>query len=251
MDGSRVGQALRALRRSRKLRQVDVARAARLSQSTVSAIECGRWGTLTVDALRQVFEAVGADFVCIVRYRGAEIDRLLDARHADVSIAVAALLRQHGWIVLSEVSFNQFGDRGSVDLLAWHPGTRTLLVVEVKSEIASAEETLRRLDVKARLGPELAKERFGVRPARVVRLLALSDRTANRDRVARLDGLFGSTFPLRGRALRLWLRQPGPVPAGVPGGLLFVDVPRNTSRDGVTVGPKRVRRPRETSPGAS
>lgn len=245
MDESRVGPALRALRRARGLRQVDVAKRAGLSRATVSAIECGDWDTMTIDGLRRAFDAVGARFVCLVRYRGGDLDRLLDERHAATSIAVAALLRRRGWIVLGEVSFNSYGDRGSVDLLAWHAATRTLLVVEVKTDIASAEEMLRRLDVKARLGPELAKERFGARPARVVRLLAVTERTANRDRVARLEGLLRDAFPLRGAALRAWLRAPGSLPAGAAGGLLFVDPSRNAVPGGVTVGPKRVRRPRE------
>jgi hypothetical protein len=40
------------------------------------------------------------------------------------------------------VTFSIYGERGSIDLLAWHSETRTLLVVELKSELTSIEETL-------------------------------------------------------------------------------------------------------------
>jgi hypothetical protein len=58
-----------------------------------------------------------------------------------------------------------FGERGSIDLLAWHESSRTLLVIELKTELTSVEETLRRHDSKVRLAPGIARERFGwIRP---------------------------------------------------------------------------------------
>lgn len=238
MDERRVGRALRVLRRTRGLRQSDVAERADVSQATVSAIERGHWSTTSLRTLERVFDVVEADVAVVVRYRGGELDRLLDEGHAATVAELATFLRADGWRVDAEVSFNHYGDRGSIDLLAYHTATRTLLVVEVKTEIASAEETLRRLDVKARVAPLLAPERFGEKPARVVRLLAVRSSTVNRQRVARLETLFGPTFPLRGRALAAWLRSPGPIVGGRPGGLLFV---RNIAPADRTHGVRRVR----------
>ena len=62
MDDIRVGMALRSLRLRAGLRQIDVARAAGVSQSLVSAVECGRLATLPVGTLRRIFAAVGAGF---------------------------------------------------------------------------------------------------------------------------------------------------------------------------------------------
>jgi hypothetical protein len=70
---------------------------------------------------------------------------------------VLGTLRAGGWTTAVEVTFNHYGDRGSIDVLAVHPVARIALVVEVKTEITSAEETLRRLDVKVRLGAGLAR----------------------------------------------------------------------------------------------
>jgi transcriptional regulator with XRE-family HTH domain len=240
MNERRVGRALRAIRQARRLRQGDVAAAAGFSRATVSAIEGGRWQATTVRTLAAVFDAVGADLDVIVRYRGAELDRLLDAGHAAIVMALATDLRELGWRVEVEVSFNDFGDRGSIDLLAYHPATRTLLVIEVKTELASAEETLRRLDIKVRVAPKLAVARFGERPARVVRLLAIRASSANRARVAKLEPLLGPLFPMRGRALTTWLQSLGPSPGRGAGGLLFI---RNVSRADVTNRERRVRGP--------
>jgi transcriptional regulator with XRE-family HTH domain len=232
----RVGRSFRAIRRSQGVRQVDVAQVAGCSQGLVSAIERGHCAAISLAALGRVFAALGADVDVIVRYRGADLDRLLDERHAAAAMAVLPLLRKHGWGVISEVTFNHYGDRGSIDLLAFHPPTRTALVVEVKTELVSAEETLRRLDVKVRIAPSLVPDRVGERAARVVGLLAVVDSTANRSRVARLAPLLETAFPLRSAELRHWLRAPGPA----IGGLLFV---RNTSPGIRTRGSRRVRRP--------
>lgn len=240
MDERRVGRAFHVLRRAGGLRQRDVATRAGVAQASVSAIERGRRSTTSLRTLERVFDVVEADIAVVVRYRGGELDRLLDEGHAATVSQLATLLRADGWRVDVEVSFNHYGDRGSIDLLAYHPATRTLLVVEVKTEVASAEETLRRLDVKVRVAPLLAPERFGEAPARVIRLLAVRASSANRQRVARLETLFGPTFPMRGRALAAWLRSPGPIVGGRPGGLLFV---RNIAPADRTHGVARVRAP--------
>lgn len=217
-----------------------------VSQSTVSQIELGRWDAMSVRTLCRVFDAVEADIDIGVRHRGGWLDRLLDERHASTASAVSHRLSTHGWVVTPEVSFNHFGDRGSVDLLALHPSSRLLLVVEVKSEIASAEEMLRRLDVKARLGRTIASERLGVAPVGVARLLAVRASSANRDRVGRLDLLLGPAFPLRGSALDRWLRAPLPLGRQQAAGLMFV---RDTSPTGRKDGRRAIRGP-DPSPGS-
>ncbi len=122
--------------------------------------------------------------------------------------AVVRRLGALGWEVRPEVSFAVFGERGSIDVVAWHAATRTLLVVEVKTELTSVEETLRRHDVKVRLAATVVGERFGWRPARVARLLVLPDATTPRRQVARHEAVLRSAYPLRGPALRGWLAAP-------------------------------------------
>lgn len=203
-----IGRSLRALRHRARLRQEDLAKAAGVSQQLISKVEAGRLDAISTRTLRKIFEAVGADVLTIVRWRGGELDRLLDAGHAAVVGHVCTILRERGWEVLAEVTFSVYGERGSIDVLAWHPGRRTLLVIEVKTEITSAEETLRRHDVKVRLAPGIGRERFGAAPARVARLLIVADDTTNRRRVERLGPVLDTAYPARGRQVRDWLADP-------------------------------------------
>lgn len=211
-----------------------------MSQDLVSALERGRIEAVQVRTLRKVAAALGAEVVISMRWRGGELDRLLDEGHAALSGAVVRVLERHGWEVRPEVSFAVWGERGSIDLLAWHAATRTLLVIEVKSELTSAEETLRRLDVKSRLAVDIARERFGWDVGRTVRALVLPETSTSRRRVARHDALFQARFSLRGLVARAWVARPeGVVPRGI---LLFQAL---TTGDRASRGPvsrKRIRR---------
>jgi len=220
MDDIRVGRLLRALRRRRGWRQADVAGAAGLSQQTVSLIERGHLATLSIRVLRRAFAAVDARFDSIVLWRGGQIDRLLDERHASVVGSVAEGLAGQGWEVNVEVTFSEFGERGSIDILAVRSSTRIALVVEVKTEVTAIDDTVRRLDVKSRLCTKVVVDRFGWRPTSVNRMLVVLDRSTNRRRVAAHSGSLERAFPTQGVELRRWLRRP----AGRVSGLRFVSL---------------------------
>jgi transcriptional regulator with XRE-family HTH domain len=244
MDLIRIGRAHRAIRIHLGRRQADVAASAGVSQQLVSDFECGRGGKMTLEGVDRLFRALGARAVVSVAWQGGDLDRLLDEGHAAIEGFLSGRLRADGWEVLAEVTFSVYGERGSIDLLAWHPATRTLLVVEVKTEITSAEEMLRRHDAKVRLAAGICRERFGVAPAAVARLLALADTSRNRRHIARLASLLDGAYPTRGAALREWLARP----SGAIGGLLFAD----TAGAGVgrgAVRPRRVRRALTTARG--
>lgn len=147
------------------------------------------------------------------------------------------LLGAAGWMVRPEVSYSEWGERGSIDLLGWHASTRSLLIVEVKSELASVEETLRKHDEKVRLGSVVASRRLGWSPLTVSRVLVLpATRTTSR-RLAAHAGVLGSVYPTRSQGVRTWWSQP----TGELSGLLLVP---DIDRGGVTArrgGPNRVR----------
>jgi transcriptional regulator with XRE-family HTH domain len=218
MDDQRAARAVRALRHRLGWRQVDLARTARVSQASVSLLERGRVDGLSIRALRRLCSAMDADVVVLVRWRGGDLDRLLDERHARLGEVVARTLERLGWEVAPEVSYSVYGERGSIDLLCWHAPSRTLLVIELKSELTSIEETLRRFDVKRRLATRIAIERFGWNAAIVGRLLVLpNDRTARR-RVAAHALLLERALPNSPAEVRRWLRDP----SGSLEGILFV-----------------------------
>jgi transcriptional regulator with XRE-family HTH domain len=217
-----IGRTLRALRRRLGWRQIDVAHRAGVSQQLISRIERGRIASVTTATLRRVLATVDTEVVLSIRWRGGQLDRLLDEHHAAIVGRIAEVLRDAGWQVITEATFSEYGERGSIDVLAWHASSRTLLLIEVKTEITSAEELLRRHDAKIRLGPKIGRERFGSMPVAVGRLLVIAESPTNRRRLDRLGSSVGATYPDRGVAVRRWLRRP----AGSIAGVVFMEPPR-------------------------
>lgn len=183
MDRLRVGLALRALRLRKRLRQIDVAALAGVDQSTISLVERGHWDRLALRTVERVFAVVDARFVADIRWRGGQLDRLLDERHARLVGVAAGRLARAAWEVTVEATFAHFGERGSTDILATRRASAIALVVEVKSELTSLEATLRSLDAKTRLAPIVCQERSGWRPTTISRMLVLPSLPSARRRV--------------------------------------------------------------------
>jgi transcriptional regulator with XRE-family HTH domain len=220
------------------MRQADVAIRAGVSQQTVSRVERGQLEALQVQTIRAVTRALQIDFDLGIRWRGGDIDRVADEGHAQLVGRIAAILTAIGWDVRPEVSFAVYRERGSIDLLAWHPGARIILVIEVKTSLNSVEETLRRHDMKVRLASKVAAELFGWSARSVARALVLPDVSTPRRRVARHAAVLSRAYPLRGDAARSWLGTP----AGAAGLLLFLSsTPRGRGSRGPVM-PRRVRR---------
>ncbi len=216
MDDARIGRALRVLRQRRGLRQSEIAAAASVTQSTISDLECGRLAGLPVATLRRVFGAVDAGFEGAVLWRGAGLDRLLDARHAVLVGASVDRLGGLGWETHVEASSSIYGERGSIDVLGGLARVQAVLVEEVKSELANLEETIRKLDEKVRLvRKDIALDRFGWQPTLVGRLLVLPDSTTARQRVAAVESVLRVALPDRGSVVRRWLREPSGALAGI------------------------------------
>ena len=241
MDDQRLGGLVRAVRIRRGLRQADVARLAGVSDQTVSRLERGFARDMTGEVVRRVAGALEIRVEHSVRWRGGDLDRLLNARHALLAERwVAWLETVGGWEVRPEVSFAIFGERGVIDLLAWHVESRALLVIELKTEIVDVGELLATLDRKARLGARVAAD-LGWPAATVSVLLAIADGRTNRRRIGAHARVFGAAFPDDGRRLRAWLRSP----RGFVRALTFVpDRLGGSTSPGLST-PKRVRvRPR-------
>ena len=210
-----------------------------MSQPLISKLERGEIGDVNVDTLRAVTAALDATVLLEVRWRGGAVDRLLDEKHARILGATVDHLVSCAWATEVEVSYSVYGERGSIDVLAWHEGSRTLLVIEVKSELVSVEATLRKLDEKARLAGAIARDRFGWRVESMARMLVLPSTSTERRRVARHDAVLSAALPLRYDDLRAWLRRP----VGPMSGILFVaDITAGDPGHG-RVTSKRVRGP--------
>lgn len=208
MDDLAIGRTLRATRVKRGWRQADLAEAARVSQSTISRLELGRLSGIPVGTMRSVASELGVRVTVELRGSGAELDRLLGAHHSAMHEELAWLFDSlPPWVSLPEVTFAIWGERGAIDVLAWHAETRSLLVIELKTELVDMQETIGTLDRKVRLATQVARER-GWDPLTVSSWLVIAESRTNRRAVARHAGMLGSRFTSDGHAVSRWLRHP-------------------------------------------
>lgn len=215
MDDQRVGSALRKVRHRRGWRQHDLAEAIGVHRSMVSRVERGHLGDHTLDLVRQMAAALDVRLDLVPRWRGGDLDRLLNAGHARLHEELARHFADlPGWRALPEVSFSSFGERGIVDILAWHAGRRAVLVVEIKTDIADVNELMGTLDRKRRLARSIAQE-HGWDPAIVGCWVVVAESSTNRRRVEVHGAVLRAAFPLDGRAIPGWLREPAVSMAGL------------------------------------
>lgn len=208
MDDIRLGNTLRVLRVRKHLRQSDVARRARIRRQVVSKVEAGLAGRYPLDTIRGIAGALGARLDARLRFQGADLDRILNAAHAELHESFASYLGTlNGWIWLPEVSFSHYGERGVIDILAWHPATRCLLIIELKTELVDPQELVAVMHRRARLGREIAA-REGWEPLTISTWVVVRDTSTERRRARRHSRLLRGAFPHDGRAARSWMLRP-------------------------------------------
>jgi transcriptional regulator with XRE-family HTH domain len=224
-----IGRMLRMLRIRSRWRQSDVSQKAGISSTVVGRHENGVIGSLgalekhaAVFALRIDVRLVG---------RAGQLVRLADEEHARIVESIAAWFRSHGYLTETEASFSEWGERGRIDLLAYDPATRTLVIVEVKTQLLDLQDLFGSLNVKERLASTIAGRR-GWAVSRRVTLLAAADTAANRTVVREHPALFAQ-FP-RTRLSAAAIRG-----GGVR--LLHWVAPHATGRQGWLAGRQRVR----------
>ena len=225
MNVERLGRVARTLRVRQRLTQFALAQRTGVSRRAISVLERGRARELSLGTVEAILAALGARTDMRVLWNGPELDRMLDAGHAALGVAIKRRLERWHWIVRVEVSFSRYGERGRIDLLAWHPSTGYLLVIELKTDLVDVQSLLGSLDVKARLARHVAAE-FGWETTAVVPAIVFTEDRRIRDRLVLVDTLF-DRFPVRGRAASSWLRRPLNSPSGL---LWFAAVPPEARR---------------------
>ena len=243
MDYAALGAIIRTLRLRRGWRQADLAAREGTSRWTVARVERGGSENVALTTIGAMAASLDARLTVRVVWRGGELDRVLNARHASFHEIIAARFAAlPDWIAVPEVTFSVYGERGAVDVLAWHAATATVLVVELKTEIVDLQDLMGTLDRKRRLAREIAASR-GWSARTIAAWLVVAEGRTNRRRVAAHRAVLGAAFPDPAARVDRWLHQPEGPPLAA---LSFVTDEHGTrTRSGIAT-PMRVarRRPR-------
>lgn len=208
MDDVRIGNALRVIRIRKHLRQEDVARRARIRREAVSRLERGEAGNARLETVRAVARALGARVDVTLRWQGGNLDRVIGAAHAELhEVVVQYFAGLGGWIWRPEVSFSIYGERGVIDILAWHAASRSLLIIELKTELVDPQGLAGTMDRRIRLGATIARQQ-GWDAATISGWVIVLESSTNRRRLQAHRRLLRGAFPEDGRRMRRWLSDP-------------------------------------------
>ena len=129
--------------------QRELSRRSDVPQTAISRLFRGRFDAVDLAQLVLIGTAVGARLHLVVDAPFlTDRRRQRDAVHARCIGYVATRLRLAGWMVATEVEIRGARGPGWIDVLAFHPGTGRLLVIEIKTEI----DDLGRIAAARRLG---------------------------------------------------------------------------------------------------
>ena len=174
----------------------------------VSLLERGHIDASPLSTLRLVASALDIRLDLVARWRGGELDRLVNARHSALHESVARFFAGlPGWHIAPEVSFSIYGERGVIDILAFHEPSRSLLVIELKTDIVDVNDLLGTVDRKRRLASRIAADR-GWEAVSVSCWVIVEGGRTNQRRLATHRSVLRAAFPDSGRALSSWLRDP-------------------------------------------
>ena len=184
--------------------QRELADSVGVSRGYIAAIESRR-ANPSLDVVDRISTALGLEVSLALRAPLVVVSTgQRDLVHARCSGYVERRLQTAGWKVAREVEIIEGRSHGWIDLIAVHPSTETLLVVEVKTRLEDLGAVERQLGWYGRSAGEAAR-RLGWRPRRVVCwLLALASDEV--ELVIRHNReVLGRGFPLRARAMSAWL----------------------------------------------
>jgi transcriptional regulator with XRE-family HTH domain len=197
-----VAFAVAELRQALGWTQAELGRRADVSQAFVSMVENMRVPDITLETAARLLEALGARLnlgVSAPFLADRELQR--DPVHARCSSYVVARLKRAGWLTAAEVEIGGDRSRGWIDVLAYEPRRRLVLVIEIKTEIRDVGAIERTLGWYERES-WVAARRSGWRPNRVLGCLLLLATETNETRIGDNLAAFNGGFPIRAATLR-------------------------------------------------
>ena len=206
---ARIAQIVRDARALIGWSQHDLADRSATSQSMISRIEGARAKQLDVLVVERVLQALGVRLTLKLDARHLEDRRRQnDAVHARLTGYLARRLEHDGWTTATEVPLGEGVPRGWIDLLAFRPADRALLVEETKTDLPDLGALQRSLAFYEREAWAAAKQ-LGWRPARIAVLCVALDSDTIARRLADGRDLVERAFPGVPSEMLSWLTSPG------------------------------------------
>jgi DNA-binding XRE family transcriptional regulator len=204
-----------------------LADAAGVSRSLIAAIETGR-ANPSLDVVMRIGDVLGLELELVGRPPIAVGTRTRGAVHARCSGYVDRRLCGNGWETRREVEI--VGDRshGWIDLLAFDPRTRVLVIVEVKTWLEDMGAIERQLAWYERAARDVAAG-IGWQPNSITSWLLLLASDEVEASLRRNRDLLHIAFPRRAIDMRLDVTQPARLVTSGRG-LALID-PRSRRRD--------------------
>jgi DNA-binding XRE family transcriptional regulator len=192
--------------------QAELAAAVGVSRSHIAEIETGRTGA-SLDLAWTIADRLGIDLQLIGQQPIVHERRHGDLVHARCSGYVDRRFGKAAWLTGRELETVAGRAHGWIDLLAFEPRTRTLVIVEVKTRLDDIGAIERQVSWYERDANRIARQ-FGWHPRFVTTwlLVLASDEVERQISVHR--ELLGRTFPDRARSMRGILAQGGSLIGG-------------------------------------
>jgi transcriptional regulator with XRE-family HTH domain len=215
-----LGDDVRTSRRRRRLSQRALAVRAGVGQATVSRLERGRGGGLTLDAWQRIAMALGRDLE--VRLSRDPIAEPADAGHLAVQELILRMAAKAGFQGRFEMATRGAEPARSADIGLRDERRRCLVLVEAWNTFGDLGAAGRSTDRKVAEAEQLAIATGGGKPYSVRSCWVVRATMRNRTLVARYPSIFATRFPGSSvgwvRALTL-----GTEPPSEPG-LIWCDV---------------------------
>jgi transcriptional regulator with XRE-family HTH domain len=213
--GPVLGEAIREARTLIGWTQRELAERSETSQAAIWRLETNQPGRLDLRTVERVLKALGMRLSLGIDARHlADRRRQRDAVHARLTGYIARRLERDGWLTATEVPLGDEAPRGWIDLLAYRPTDRSLLIEETKTDLPDFGGLQRSLSFYDREAWRAAHG-LGWQPARRAVLVVALDSVAMAERLADNRDLVSRAFPASIDGLRTWLRHAdAPPPRG-------------------------------------
>jgi transcriptional regulator with XRE-family HTH domain len=190
---AQLGAELRRSRLRRRLKQAQLAAAIGVVQSTVSVMERGRGGSLSMDLWQTAFTAMDRE----LRFEPSRdaSEEVADAGHLMIQDLVLRLGREAGFVATFELPSRPADPSRSTDVGLRDDRRRLLVLAECWNSIGDIGAAARSTSRKIADAEAFAAFAWGERPHRVASVWVIRASRRNRELVARYPDVFAARFP--------------------------------------------------------